>query len=77
MMMRLLPSITIAADSASVTEGLGAQAVFKLTSTAGSDTSITSIDDVKVQITQVGNYIDSTNVKTHDVDITTVGTMQL
>ena len=69
-----LPSITISADPTSVTEGPSAQAVFKLASAVGSDTSITRIDDVKVQITQVGNYIDTTDVTTHDVDITAVGT---
>ena len=69
-----LPRITISAVSADVTEGAGAQVMFTVESELGSDTSITTVDDVKVEVTQVGNYLAPTDLGTRDVDITAVGT---
>ena len=50
------PSITIFARQG-ITEGENQSAMFTLVSAVGSDNSITSINDVKIEITQVGNYL--------------------
>ena len=67
------PSVMISADSTSATEGSD-QAMFTLNSVAGTDTSITSIDDVQVAISQVGNYLAPADITTREFDITSVGT---
>ena len=65
------PSISIFA-SGNIVEGESENVLFTLVSTTGSDKSINSLDEVKIEITQVGNYL-ANGVETIMETIETLG----
>ena len=66
-----VPSLTIAAGTPGDESG---PAMFNIVSVPDTDNAITSVSDVMLEITQVGNYLASSVTSTRLVDIPTVGT---